>query len=175
MRRSQRKGKFCVDDDKLFDNTTELNTNVIIDDNPSYDVTKANTVDRSYDTINPGGSDVPITTNPSYNVHTKPYSKTSEDEYNYVQPNELTQHSGLDHHGYIKMNSNSPCGEDKPIITATNSATTKQQDYDYAHSDNLFTGNAKDSYSQVHANVDQLSYVKPVDEVEYGVINQPKN
>ena len=52
-------------------------------------------MDYSYDTINPGGSDVPITTNSSYNVHTKPYSKTSEDEYNYVQPN------GVD--GYIKI------------------------------------------------------------------------
>ena len=48
-----------------------------------------------YDTINPGGSDAPITTNPSYNVHTKPYSKTSEDEYNYVQPNDVD--------GYLKI------------------------------------------------------------------------
>ena len=48
-----------------------------------------------YDTINPGGSDVPVTTNPSYNVHTKPYSKTSEDEYNYVKPNDVD--------GYLKI------------------------------------------------------------------------
>ena len=56
-------------------------------------------MDYSYNTIKPvGGSDVPITTNPSYDVHTKPYSKTSEDEYNYVQPNEFT-----DSDGYIKI------------------------------------------------------------------------
>ena len=108
MRRScRKKGSHMVD------NTIKLNTNVTIDHNPSYgvtidhnpsyDVTKVNTVhmDYSYDTINPGGSDVPITTNPSYNVHTKPYSKTSEDEYSYVQPNEPTQHSEVD--GYIKI------------------------------------------------------------------------
>ena len=88
----------------MIDNTTKINTNIIFENNPSYDVTKANTVDYSYDTINPGGSDVPITTNPSYNVHTKPYSKTSEDDYNYVQPNELMQHSDVD--GYIKINPN---------------------------------------------------------------------
>ena len=66
-----------------------------MDYNPSYDVTKATTVDCTYDdTIN---LDVPITTNPSYNVHTKPYSKTSEDDYNYVQPNDT------DADGYIKI------------------------------------------------------------------------
>ena len=94
MRRSHRK-----QDDKVPYGINKLNTDVTIDHNrscdvtidhnPSYDVTKASTVDYSYDTINPGGSDVPITTNPSYNVHTKPYSKTSEDEYNYVQPNDV--------------------------------------------------------------------------------------
>ena len=77
MRRSHRKkGSHVVN------NTTKINTNVTIENNPSYDITKANTVDHSYETINPGGSDVPITTNPSYNFHTKPYSKTSEDDYN---------------------------------------------------------------------------------------------
>ena len=101
MRRSHRKK-----DDKGTYGIDKLNTGVIliirnpscdvtIDHNPSCDVTKANTVDYSYDTINPGGSDVPIITNPSYNVHTKPYSKTSEDEYNYVQPNDVD--------GYIKI------------------------------------------------------------------------
>ena len=93
MRRSHRKtGSHVVD------NATKLNTDVAMQYNPSYDVTKVHYI---YDTINPGGSDVPITTNPSYNVHTKPYSKTSEDEYNYAQPNEPTQHSKSD--GYIKI------------------------------------------------------------------------
>ena len=106
MRRSHRKKGSHV-----IDNTTKLNTNVTIDHNPSYDVTidhnpsygvtKANTVDYLYDTINPRDSDLPMATNPSYNVHTKSYSKTSEDDYNYVQPNEPTQHSEVD--GYIKI------------------------------------------------------------------------
>ena len=100
MRRSHRK----KEDDKVTYSTNKLNTDVAMNYNPSYDVTKANTVDYSYDTINPGGSDAPITTNPSYNVHTKPYSKTSEDDYNYVQPNELMQHSDVD--GYIKIHPN---------------------------------------------------------------------
>ena len=98
MRRSHRKkGSHVVD------NATKLNTNVTIDHNPSYDVTKVNTVymEHLYDTIDPGDSDVPITANPSNNVHTKCYNKTSEDEYNYVQPNEFTQHSESD--GYMKI------------------------------------------------------------------------
>ena len=88
MRRSHRKKGF--EDDKVTYSTSKLNKDVSMDYNPSYDVTKASTVDYSYDdTINP---DVPITTNPSYNVHTKPYSKTSEDEYNYVQPNDVDEY-----------------------------------------------------------------------------------
>ena len=56
---------------KVAYNTTKLNTHVTLNNNPSYDVT--NTLDHSYSTINPGGSNVPITINPSYNVPTKPY------------------------------------------------------------------------------------------------------
>ena len=93
-----------MDHNPSYDVTMDHNPSydVTMDHNPSYDITKANTVDYSYDdTINPGGSDIPITTNPSYNVHTKPYSKTGEDEYNYVLPNELTQQSDVD--GYVKI------------------------------------------------------------------------
>ena len=76
----------------VIDNVTTLNTNVTIDHNPSFDVTKANTVhtEHLYDTINPRDSDLLMTTNSrsSYNVHTKPYSKTIKDEYNYVQPHD---------------------------------------------------------------------------------------
>ena len=50
----------------------------------------------SYETIKPGDWDIPITANPSYNVHTKHYGITSEDEYNYVSPNEFIQHSDID-------------------------------------------------------------------------------
>ena len=60
-------------DHKVAYNTITLNTDVTIEDNPSYDVIKADTLDHSYSLINPGGSDVPININPSYNVPTKPY------------------------------------------------------------------------------------------------------
>ena len=100
VRRRHRKGTFPVDD-KVFYNTAKLNENVAIENNPAYDVTKANTVGSLYSTIKPGDSDVPITANPSYAVPNKPYSKTSEDEYNYVQPN---QHSDLE--DTIKKNTN---------------------------------------------------------------------
>ena len=86
-------------DNEVLYNTAKLNENVAIENNPAHDVTKANTVGSLYSTIKPGDSDVPITANPSYAVPTKPYSysNTSEDEYNYVQPN---QHSGLDDTSY---------------------------------------------------------------------------
>ena len=88
-----------IDHDPSYDVTIDHNPSyaVTIDHTPSYDVTKANTVhmDHSYDTINPRDLDLPITTNPSCNVHTKSYSKTSEDEYIYAQLNELIQHSEL--------------------------------------------------------------------------------
>ena len=74
MRRCHRKGTF-PGDNQVFYNRTKLNENVIIDDNPAYDVTKANTVGSLYSTIKRGDSDVPITANPSYAVPTKPYSK----------------------------------------------------------------------------------------------------
>ena len=102
MRRCHRKED--NKDNKVTYNTTKPNTNVTIEENPSYDVTKANTVvDDAHNTIKPGDSDVPI--NPSYDVPTKPYSKPSEDKYNYVQPDELVQHSDLD--GYLKIHPNS--------------------------------------------------------------------
>ena len=86
-------------DDKEFTNTTKLNINANIEDISAYDVTKANREDYAY--IEPGDSDVPITANPSYGVPTNLCRKASENEYNYVQPNEFTQHSGLE--GTIKI------------------------------------------------------------------------
>ena len=118
------------EDNKVTYNTTKLNANVTIDNNPSYNVTKANTLDQSYSAINPGGSDVPITINPSYNVPTKPYSKTSEDDYNYVQPNELVQHSGLE--DTIKMDTNPSYGVNiqEERAAAAGLDTTHQSSYD---------------------------------------------
>ena len=69
VRRSHRKkGSHVVD------NTIKLNTDVTIENNPSYDVTTANTLDHIYDSIKLEDLDV---TNPSHDVHTKPYSKTN--------------------------------------------------------------------------------------------------
>ena len=134
MRRCHRERHY-----KVTYNTTNLNADVTIHNNPSYDVTKANTLDHSYSTINPGGSDVPITINPSYNVPTKPYSKTSEDDYNYVQPNEFVQHSNLEDN--IKMDTNPSYGvniqEEKAAATDLDTAHQSSHDtiteqYDYA-------------------------------------------
>ena len=144
MRRSHRKKGLHI-----AKNTTKLSTDVTMDNNPSYDVTKANSVHYSYDAINPGGSDVPITTNPSYNVHTKLYSKTSEDDYNYVQPNELIPNKHLE--DTIKMDTNPSYGvntredrattfnatSDTKAHQSSHDATTKQYDYAYVHDDHL--------------------------------------
>ena len=127
MRRSHRKR-----DDKVTYSTGKLSTDVTVDCSQSCDVFNSNIVDHLYSTIEPGDSDVPITTNPSYNVHTKPYSKTSEDEYNYVQPNEHMQHSDFD--DTIKMDTNPSYGVsiegDRGTtfsVTATNSDTKADQ------------------------------------------------
>ena len=193
MRRSHRKGTFPVDN-KVCYNTTKLNENVTIENNPAYDVTKASMVGSLYSTIKPGDSDVPITTNPSYSIPTKPYSKASEDEYNYVQ---LNQHSGLE--DTIKMDTNPSygvtTGGDRATAFSTHSdtkATTKQYDYDYVCDDRLLhhftaantTGDVK---KDIPASVDQSQYMEnvhplciadsalPSNEGEYGVVNQPKS
>ena len=184
MRRCHRKGTFPVDNKVLY-NTTKLNENVIIDNNPAYDVTKANTVGSLYSTIKRGDSDVPIIANPSYAVPTKPYSKAaSENEYT-----QLNQHS-------IKMDTNPSYGVTTGGDRATGSsahsntkATTKQYDYDYVCEDRLLhlnttastTGEAK---RDIPASVDQNDYMENVHPVciadstqpssdgEYGVVNQ---
>ena len=158
VRRSHMKKGSPVDD-----NATKLNTDVTIDNNPSFDVTKANTLDHSYTTINPRGSDVPITINPSYNVPTKPYSKTSKDDYNYVQPDAFVQHSELEN--TIKMDTNpsyrvniqeeraAATGSDTKPHQPSLDATTEQYDYACVQDDHLLhhntsantTGDAKET------------------------------
>ena len=194
VRRSHRKGKFPVDDKVLY-NTAKLNDNVVIENNPSYDVTKANTVGSLYSTIEPEDSDVPITANPSYAVPTKPYSKTSEDEYNYLQ---LNQYPDLD--DTIKMDTNPSygvtTGEDRAAAFSAHSAdtkaTSKQYDYDYVCDDRLLHHNTAanttgDVKKDIPASVDQSNYMEkvhplciagsdqPSNEGEYGVVNQPKS
>ena len=105
-------------DDKEFNQTTKINTDVNIEDNPAHDVTKASSED--YIDIKPGDSDIPMTTNPSYGVPAKLCRKPSEDEYGYVQPNEFIQHTGLE--STIKMDTNPSYG----IHTANNGLSSNE-------------------------------------------------
>ena len=180
MRRCHRKGTFPVDNKVLY-NATKLNDNVIIDNNPAYDVTKANTVGSLYSTIKPGDSDVPIIANPSYAVPTKPYSKAaSEDEYS-----QLNQHSNFE--DTIKMETNPSyrvtTGGDRATGFSAHSntkATTKQYDYDYVCEDRLLhlnkaastTGEAK---RDIPASVDQSHYMENVHPVCIADITQPSS
>ena len=118
VRRSHRKKGSPV---HVVDNTTILNTDVTIENNPSYDVTKANTLDHIYDSIKLEDSDV---INPTYDVHTKPCSKTNEDEWNYIQPNEPTQHSD----GYIKIYPNTDQSHGIRGIHSHSTANTPEQE-----------------------------------------------
>ena len=176
VRRHHGKEAFSADNN----NTAKLKENVNIG------VTKANIVGSLY---SPGDSDVPITANPSYAIPTKPYSKTSEDEYDYVQPN---QYSGLQ--DIIKMDTNPSYGlttGDRATAFSAHSAdtkaTSKQYDYDYVYDDRLLhhnTGAKKD----IPASVDQSGHYMEIDhplciascdqpsnEGEYGDVNQPKS
>ena len=195
MRRSHVKQKLTLND-KALCNTAKLNTNVTIEYNPLYDVMNDGssitpdfhiTPNPSYNIHiktpcyrqhnNPGGSDVPITINPSYNVHTKPYSKASEYDYDYIQPNEFIQHSDLE--DTIRMETNPSYGV----------STEKQYDYDYVSDDHLLhhntatniNGEMDEDNIQIHPNVDQRKKARSPyssssamhgNEGEYGVVNQ---
>jgi len=137
-------------------------------------VTKPKTVDYSTSNI---GSDVPVTPNPSYSVTTKPYSKTSEDDdYNYVQPNELNQKSDFDK--TIKMDINPSygisTGKDRAIAFSTakkahhssHNATTEQYNYICNNSVQLHQNRAINATS---------NSTKPTDKCKYDVINQPQS
>ena len=152
IRRCHIKKRSAVDD-----NATKLNTDVTTD-NPLHNV-KINTTDHLCSKIKAQGSNVPITINPSYNVHTKP---TCEDDYNYVQPNEFVQHSELE--DTIKMDTNPSYGvntqEERAAATGSDTthqsshdATTEQYDYACVRGDHLLhhntsantTGDAKET------------------------------
>ena len=113
---------------------------------------------------------VPITTNPSYNIPTKPYS---EDEYNYVQPNEFNQRSGLE--DTIKMDTNPSygvtTGGDRAIAFSAHSdtkATTKQYDYDYVcdnrllHRNTVANTTGDDVKKDIPTSVDQSHYMENI-------------
>jgi len=174
VRRSHRKETFPMGYDEAFYIATKLNTAVTTQHNPSYDVTKTNTVDHLY--IACTGSDVPVSPKPSCNVVTEFYSKTNEDEYNYVQPNELNQHSDLG--GTIKMDTNPSYGvsrgEDTSAFSETvtksdtkahqssHNATTEQYDYvrgDFLHQ-NTATNTTRNTDVQIYTTVDQSHNTK---------------
>ena len=116
-----KKGASVVNN-KVFNNTTncKLKTNVTIENNPSYDVIKADTSD--YLSIKPEDPYVPITTNPSYSVPVKPHSITSKDEHNYEQPDEFNQYSGLE--ATITMDVNL-----SHLVTANGAQQSKEGEY----------------------------------------------
>ena len=173
-------------DDKVFYNTTKLNTDVPVEYNPSYGVTK-----KDNNIIKTGNPVVSITTNPVYNVPAKPYMNINEDECDYAQ---TSQHSDLNES--VKMYSNpsykASMGKNKatPFSTnVTNSVTKthhescmtncKQYNYSYVH---IYNGSVQPHYNratnatdstekdniQIHANVDQSRDTK----VSQYVINQ---
>ena len=125
MRRSCMK-----EDNKVTYSTTKPNKDITVDCNQSYNVTKPNRINQLYFKTKLGDSDAPIATSPAYSIPIKHHSKASEDECDYVQPNEFMQHSDLE--DAIKSLS----------ITATPSDTTRHYDYAYAHSDSLLQHNA---------------------------------
>ena len=151
MRRSHKKAM-----NNMFHNVTRLNTNVVIESNPSYDVSKADTGNSLYSTIK---REVPINANPSYGISSKPYNKANKDEYNYVQPNEFNHHSGLE--DTIKKDANPVTAGDRTAAHQTSrNATTKEYDYAYTHGDHLLhhnraTNTSGDGKEESHATVDQ--------------------
>ena len=118
MRRS-RKGSLSLNDKVLY-NTTKLNTDVTLQDNPSYVVNKANTIVDD--------NDIPLIPNPSYNICMKAYTKANEDGY--AQVDEFIQHSGFN--DAIKMETNPSYGASTREHGVANfSATSGPNDYDY--------------------------------------------
>ena len=148
MRRYYNRKGASSTDDRAFNNSTKLNTNVTFENNPSYDIIKANTMNY-YDAIIPAGdSDVPITTNPTY-VPSKPYSTMSGDECNYVQPNGTNhdQHLGDTSKMGINPLHGVATGEDRTMSLNTldlkshhpscDDATKECDDFANAHDDCL--------------------------------------
>ena len=92
LKRSYRNATSSVDNQVSYSGTN-VNTDVTIEHNPSYDVIK---MDNS--TVKSGDFNVSVNANPSCSTPTKPYS---EDEYNFTQ---YVHHSDL--REMIKMDIN---------------------------------------------------------------------
>ena len=115
MKRYQKKKASSVDD-RVSYSATKLNTNVSIEQNPSYVINVDN------NTIKPAGDvDVPITSNPSYNVHTKHMETIKMDT------NPLYGVSKGSSSKAIKMDTNPSYGEARATGFAIGSDTNAQQ------------------------------------------------
>ena len=183
--RCNEKGASRVDN-KVFNSTTncKLKTNVTIENNPSCDVTKANTLNYLY--IKPGDPGVPIITSPSYSVPAKHFSKTSKDEHNYEQPDEFNQYSGLEatitmdvNPSYEMSTANGAQRSNEGEYGVINQPKCSDSDYEitYAITDSQQTI-MKNANSTKDANpsygISTANGAKQSNEGEYGVINQPK-
>ena len=151
------KNKASSVDDQVSYSTTKLNTDVPIEHNPSYDVIKAdNRTIKLY-----------------YNIPIKPYSKASEDECNYAQPN---QHSDLME--TVKMDSNPSYGVSTGDLGEYGVVNQPKSDTFGEPTRKL----SEDTYVPVYGVVNQpksdylYSSSQPgrkISETKYGVVNQP--
>ena len=175
-----------VVNNKVFNNTTncKLKTNVTIENNPSYDVTKADTLD--YLSIKPEDLYVPITTNPSYSVPAKPHSITSKDEHNYEQFDEFNQYSGLEATITMDVNpsyeisiANGAQQSSEGEYGVINQPKCSDSDYEITYAiTNSQQTIMKKANSTKDANpsygINTADGAQQSKEGEYGVINQPK-
>jgi len=176
---------------KLHD---DRNSTIIKGNNRSYDNTKP--MDYLF---KPGDSDIPITTNPSYDVIAKPYSKASEDEYNYVETNKCDDYLELE--GTIKIDTNPSYGvttgdrtttfniSDTKAQQSSHDATTKEYDYACVHDDHLLHHNtaassAKKDNAQASDEGHYMENIHPLcpsnnaqtsNKGEYDDVNHPKS
>ena len=125
--------------ERLSYNTSKLQKDIPIGQNPSYDV-----IEMANGGIKRGDTDILITTNPSYAAAAKPYScKASDDECNYVQTNINEPDEYLDLEDTIKMDTNPSygvtTGDRKTAFNSSDSMThqpshnTRTNEYDYAN------------------------------------------
>ena len=165
VRRSCRKKKFHVYDQVLYSRTI-LNTSVVINQNPLYDVSNANKVDTFHE-----ARDSNIN---SPSSHSAIYEEAHN--YEYACPQDV-----------IEMDTNSSFG----VCTVENRAPVfngnqNHQPSDSSHDHDHYNYIIHDDATQLHHNTSATGDVEDeipvnttvdeslVSEVEYGVINQPR-
>ena len=131
-----------------------------MDNNVSYNKTK-------HANLHPGDLDVPIDANPSYHIPTKPYSKTSEEEYVYAQPETsedayiyVQPNDEFNDQKTIKMTANPSYGvttvDDIESNRPSHNATTKEYDYAYATDNRHLHNNTATTSTTDNTNVDAV-------------------